>query len=64
MTSTKFILKVLSLTFTLGALALVWVDVSESVDTLTMKFYKTLLIIVAVELSKEYAECDKDNNKK
>lgn len=64
MTSTKFILKVLSLTFTLGALALVWVDVPESVDTLTMKFYKTLLIIVAVELSKEYAECDKDNNKK
>jgi len=64
MTSTKFILKLLSLAFTLGALALVWVDVPESIDTLTMKFYKTLLIIVAVELSKEYAECDKDNNKK
>lgn len=64
MTSTKFILKVLSLTFTLGALALVWVDVPESLDTLTMKFYRTLLIIVAVELSKEYVECDKDNNKK
>lgn len=64
MTSTKFILKVLSLTFTLGALALVLVEVPASMDASTMKFCRALLIIAAVELSKEYAECDKDNNKK
>lgn len=64
MVSTKLILKLLSLTFTLGAIALIWVEVPASYDTISMKFLKTLMFIVSVELAKEYTECDKDNNKK